>query len=92
MSKYKITYHHDAQEITQEKFLVEHKFYIIYKACKSILDNKKAEKEDIIKAKERLKDFPENFFTDCSPLCEAMSTGVLEHHGGTTKVTFQLCT
>ncbi len=83
LGRYRITY---ANGMTQEKNLIEHKDYLeVIKPLLSQDTDKKQEKGK----KEVKRRFGEAWFTNQSPMYEAMSAGVLKHYGGETNIKFE---
>lgn len=86
--KYKITYL--KQGFIQYKCLISHKEYLdIIKPNRQIIDRflsekelksefKTVKKEEFEESSNILKNYPEFWFTDKSPLFEAINTGILE--------------
>ena len=96
---YRITY---ANGITQKKHLITHEEYLtIIKPNRKIVDTFKSEKELKVKtiktqdyktAEWQLSKYPENWFTDKSPIFDAIATGILSlgpTQGGDHKVIMQ---
>lgn len=71
--------HHLSTPVQQEKRLIPHQEYLDYKLAKAILEDKEADSALKKEAKEKVNAFPDLFFTDESPLHQAMSTGHLEY-------------
>lgn len=81
------------RNIRQRKHLISHSDYldvvkpnreIVYRydAEKNLDKSKRTVSEEVyLEAKHVLKGFPQNFFTDQSPLYKAIQTGVLECNG-----------
>jgi hypothetical protein len=92
--------HYPALGVIQHKTLITHDSFLnVYRPNKALVElhtlenrlpkNKRSvsdEQCDI--SKKILKEFPDLFFTDKSPLYEALVTGVLNCNGKSTPVTF----